>query len=219
MRTSSETICAPFYSSPCRVALKPLHRVGHGPPSIVCNWTDRVAQCALALSKDGVFFSCMSRDMMEQTSLTHIVDVMALLHSLKLFMDSYCQMHQEQFADSINIELFASFFKQLVGCKHYVVTMFTLRWLYESIDYFSAAHRVAIFATLISWDLLDNTFCHWEPAIRHLTHNLILYRLVPSAHRENQQELFESLGTGHAAHLLSRRTSYTLLPPCSKLSP
>jgi hypothetical protein len=35
------------------VPLKPTYRVGHGPPSVVCNWSDRAAACALALAQHG----------------------------------------------------------------------------------------------------------------------------------------------------------------------
>jgi hypothetical protein len=57
-------------------ALKQSYRVGYGPPSVVCNWTDRTAACVLALSQNGLFFTCMVEDLMAQTSTTHVADVM-----------------------------------------------------------------------------------------------------------------------------------------------
>lgn len=44
--------------------------------SVVCNWSDRTAAAALAMAHDGVFFSCLLEDLMLQTSLLYVADVM-----------------------------------------------------------------------------------------------------------------------------------------------
>lgn len=57
-------------------ALQASFRVGFGPPSVIRNWTDRTAACALALSQNGIFFTCLLEDLMNQTSTNHVADVM-----------------------------------------------------------------------------------------------------------------------------------------------
>lgn len=102
-------------------ALKRSFRVGNGPPSVVCNWTDRTAACVLALSQNGIFFTCLIRDLMEQTSTSHVADVMALLGSLKALFESYDRMHESPLPPEIDIDLVLDFLTRLLSCEHYVV--------------------------------------------------------------------------------------------------
>lgn len=46
--------------------------------SLICNWSDRTAACALAMSISGVFLSTLLKDLMLQTSVAHVADVIGL---------------------------------------------------------------------------------------------------------------------------------------------
>lgn len=140
-------------------ALKRAFRIGAGPPSIVCNWTDRTAACALTLSQSGTFFSCLLGDLMSQTSTTHVADVMALLGSLKALFESYHHMHDTMLPRDLDQELIVKFISQLVTCPHYVVTMFALRWIYDCVDYFAPKIRSTILNRVLQPDVLSNLFC------------------------------------------------------------
>lgn len=107
---------------------------------------------------------------MEQTSLSHVSDVMgnsspissvltpltALLGSFKAFVESFDRMHKMPLAAEVDVELLLTFLRKLLTCKHYVVwracwcsslltcmkvLMFTLRWIYDCLDYFYVEHR------------------------------------------------------------------------------
>jgi hypothetical protein len=158
-------------------ALKRAFRIGAGPPSIVCNWTDRTAACALTLSQNGVFFSSLLRDLMLQTSTTHVADVMALLGSLKALFESFHHMHGSVLPHELDHALIDRFISQLLSCPHYVVTMFALRWIYDCIDYFCPEIRVLIMNRMLEPECMGKLFCHWEPTVRNLMHMLIIYRL------------------------------------------
>ena len=184
-------------------ALKRAFRIGAGPPSIVCNWTDRTAACALTLSQSGTFFSCLLQDMMSQTSTTHVADVMALLGSLKALFESYHHMHETVLPHDLDQELIVRFLSQLVTCTHYVVTMFALRWIYDCLDYFAPHIRSTIVNRVLQPDVLSNLFCHWEPSVRNLMHMLIIYRLYEPEYKWQQRFMLNVLGT----HLDSRDAS------------
>lgn len=114
---------------------------------------------------------------MEQTSITHVADVMALLGSLKALFESYQKMHNTTLPNDLDISLITQFLKQLISCKHYVVLMFTIRWLYDCIDYFSIQHRLIIIDLVLSRDVIVLPFCHWEPSVRNLIHTFLLFRM------------------------------------------
>ena len=174
-------------------ALKQKYRIGAGPPSIVCNWTERTAACILALSLNATIFSCLIKDLMEQTSITHVADVMALLHSLKTLIESFSSMHNVLLPENINIDLILRFISQLLRCPHYIVIMFTLRWLYDCLDYFCEDHRVEIIDCILREDIFIASFCHWEPAVRDLLHMLILFRLYRPSFTWQQEMLVQTI--------------------------
>eukprot|EP00039_Didymoeca_costata_P007668 m.102414 g.102414 ORF g.102414 m.102414 type:complete len:1182 (+) comp13774_c0_seq1:133-3678(+) len=188
-------------------ALKRLFRVGAGPPSLVCNWTDRTAACSLALSQHSAFLSCLLRDLMEQTSITHVADVMALLGSLKALFESYQKMHNTTLPNDLDISLITQFLKQLISCKHYVVLMFTIRWLYDCIDYFSIQHRLIIIDLVLSRDVIVLPFCHWEPSVRNLIHTFLLFRMYDPTSIWQQNTMINQI----SAHLNSKQ--YVPVPP------
>ena len=159
------------------VALKSWHKIGAGPPSVVCNWTDRTAACALALSRSGTLFSCLAADLMCHTSTSHVVDVMSLLGSLKALLESYRRMHKAPLPDDVDAELMCRFLRGMLSCEHYVVLTFALRWLYDCLDFFGGALRAQLLAVLLERPAFERVFLHWEPSVRHLVHVTIIYRL------------------------------------------
>eukprot|EP00041_Stephanoeca_diplocostata_P036675 m.1348307 g.1348307 ORF g.1348307 m.1348307 type:complete len:155 (-) comp24914_c0_seq18:752-1216(-) len=66
------------------------------------------------------------------------------------------------------------------------------RW-YECADTFHAVHRAELVSMVATPELLDPIFCHWEPAVRHLAHMLLVYRFVPPEHVYDQWGFFTSL--------------------------
>eukprot|EP00047_Mylnosiga_fluctuans_P021074 m.100094 g.100094 ORF g.100094 m.100094 type:complete len:1037 (-) comp8740_c0_seq3:198-3308(-) len=162
------------------LALKRTFRVGAGPPSVICNWSDRTAACALALSQDGMFLSCLLRDIVSKTSTSYVADVMSLLGSLKAFLESFDAVHEAQLPPDLDIRLFEEFVRMLLTCNHYVVVTFALRWLYDCIDYFDPLHRAMLMKLVVSDEVMNHIMCHWEPSVQTLTHMLVLYRLVDS---------------------------------------
>eukprot|EP00049_Salpingoeca_infusionum_P007389 m.119774 g.119774 ORF g.119774 m.119774 type:complete len:1250 (+) comp13679_c2_seq6:283-4032(+) len=166
-----------------RLAIKQEFLVNHGPPGVVCNWTDRTAACALTLSLSGVYFSALWEELMLQTSLLHVADVMTLLSSLKAMLESYHKLHIDTpLPSDIDMDLFCLFFRKLLTYPHYIVLMFTMRWLYDCLDHFPEDQRSRLTNVLVEEDVLNNAFCHWEPGVRHLFHNLVVFRFFhPSA--------------------------------------
>eukprot|EP00730_Choanoeca_flexa_P000277 TRINITY_DN10127_c0_g1_i1.p1 TRINITY_DN10127_c0_g1~~TRINITY_DN10127_c0_g1_i1.p1 ORF type:complete len:1081 (+),score=238.98 TRINITY_DN10127_c0_g1_i1:101-3343(+) len=160
-----------------QLAIKRNFLVGHGPPSLICNWTDRTAAAALAMSTSGVFLTCLLEDLMMQTGLHYVPDVIALLGSFKALFESYQRMHQDTLPADLDMDLMVHFLRELIFCSHYVVTMFTIRWLYEVIDYFSPPQRVIISHLLCQEDVLERLLCHWESGVRHLALTFIAYRI------------------------------------------
>lgn len=55
------------------------------------------------LSQSGRFLSAVLKDLMEQTSTTHVADVMALLGSFKALFESFYRMHSKRLPDDIDI--------------------------------------------------------------------------------------------------------------------
>eukprot|EP00045_Choanoeca_perplexa_P012998 m.144744 g.144744 ORF g.144744 m.144744 type:complete len:1060 (+) comp16206_c0_seq1:114-3293(+) len=160
-----------------QLAIKRNFRVGHGPPSLICNWTDRTAAAALAMSTSGVFLTCLLEDLMLQTGLHYVPDVIALLGSFKALFESYHRMHEGTLPVDLDMTLMLHFLRELLFCSHYVVTMFTLRWLYEVMDYFGPPQRAAISRMLCEWDVLERLLCHWESGVRHLMLTFLSYRI------------------------------------------
>eukprot|EP00048_Salpingoeca_helianthica_P000569 m.42449 g.42449 ORF g.42449 m.42449 type:complete len:1062 (-) comp10655_c0_seq1:234-3419(-) len=193
-------------------ALKQGYRVGAGPPSVVCNWTDRTAACALALSQDGLFLGALARDLMGQTSTSHVIDVMALLGSLKAFLESFDSVHETSLPVSLDITLFEEFVTTLLTCRHYVVVTFALRWLYDCLDYFHPLHRAMLARLLTTDPLLSSTLCHWEPSVASLSQMVLLYRIVDPAAARTRQRLVSALD-----HLVNANISAAALDDTSSI--
>lgn len=161
------------------LALKRSFVVGYGPPSLVCNWSDRTAAAALAMSHDGVFFSCLLEDLMLQTSLMHVADVMcmwgfdggrstmlgfcqsfrsfptALLGSFKALLESYVRMHEEKTSQHIDSELVLDFIRRLMTCPHYVVGCVNLNLVFGGSLAFSTPFKINMFALRWTYECLD----------------------------------------------------------------
>lgn len=75
--------------------------------------------------------------------------------------------------------------------------MFTLRWLYDCLDYFCLSHRAAILDLMVSEALLERIFCHWEPSITHLLHMLLIYRFFDPSSSVQQTIFLQALGWLH----------------------
>eukprot|EP00043_Microstomoeca_roanoka_P017554 m.183735 g.183735 ORF g.183735 m.183735 type:complete len:1207 (+) comp16659_c0_seq2:192-3812(+) len=163
------------------------------PPNLICSWSDRTAACALAMSISGVFCSTLFHDLMLQTSLTHVADVIALLASFQAFLKCFQHMHGSTLPPDVDINLILDFLQRLFSCHHYVVTLFALRWTYECLDYFHLEHRARITCMLSEQRMLETLLCHWEANVRHLVHNIFFFRLYHPSHSDLQSAFAQSI--------------------------
>jgi hypothetical protein len=181
------------------VALKPKYRVGAGPPSVVVNWTDRAAASVLALAPCGPWLSVLLRDLMGQTNVHHVADVLALLGSLKALLESYERLHAAPLPADVDADLVLLFVARLLASPHYVVAMYALRWLYDCVDFLPEALRAAVFDHVLDAAVLPRLFCHWEPGVAHLAHMLLVHRLFDPDCVAQQVPLLAALAAQLAA--------------------
>ncbi|EDQ91568.1 uncharacterized protein MONBRDRAFT_23600 [Monosiga brevicollis MX1] len=170
-----------------QLAVKKSFPIGHGPPSLIVNWTERTAAAALALSSSGIFLSCLLEDLMQQTSLFHVPDVISLF-------ESYEKVHNARLPADFDTDLAVDFVTRLLDCPHYVITMFTLRWLYENLDFFSDQQRTALTGLLTEDRMFWRLLGHWESGVRHLTITLLCYRLFRLRHVRVITSVLNALG-------------------------
>ncbi|EGD80853.1 hypothetical protein PTSG_01439 [Salpingoeca rosetta] len=201
-----------------RLALTTRHAVKWATPAVItptnliCNWSDRTAACALAMSVSGVFFSTLFHDLMLQTSVTHVADVISLLSSFQAFLKCYHHMHGAPLPSDVNLDLFLKFLQRLTSCHHYVVTMFALRWTYDCLDYFHEEQRARITHFLTQRTVLEPLLCHWESNVRHLMHTLVLFRLFPPAQSDLQLGFVQAI-RAQVEHPQLHPDSYQPLSP------
>ena len=64
--------------------------------------------------------------------------------SLKALFESFQAIHEEQLPNDLDMALVTKLITMLLQNDHYVVLMFTLRWLYECLDVFRPAQRAQL---------------------------------------------------------------------------
>lgn len=93
---------------------------------------------------------------------------------MRALLESFDRMHEKSLVAEVDVAILVKLITTLLNCEHYVVMMFTLRWVYDCLDFFWTEHRAAVTEAMFSEPLVERLFCHWEPSVRHLVHMILV---------------------------------------------
>jgi len=63
---------------------------------------------------------------------------------LKALLESFDRMHEMSLVAEVDVRVLVKLVTTLLSCEHYVVIMFTLRWIYDCLDFLWTEHRAAV---------------------------------------------------------------------------